>query len=78
MPNTKRVFTNTVEFGQCLYSALKGADCCIIMTEWDQFKKLRPKDYTGMMRVPNIVDARKLYNPADFKDLNFLAIGLGS
>ena len=48
------------------------------MIEWDQLKKLRPKDYMGMMRVPNIVDARKLYNPEDFKDVNFAAIGLGS
>ena len=48
------------------------------MTEWDQFKKLRPKDYTVMMRVPNIVDARKLYGPGDFKGVNFVAIGLGS
>jgi len=29
------------------------------------------------MRVPNIVDARKLYDPEDFKDVNFVAIGLG-
>jgi len=48
------------------------------MTEWDQFKKLGPKDYTGTMRTPNIVDARKLYHPEDFKDVNFLAAGLGS
>jgi len=48
------------------------------MAEWDQFKKLSPKDYTGMMLVPNIVDARKLYDPEDFKSVNLVAIGLGS
>jgi UDPglucose 6-dehydrogenase len=77
-PNAKKLFADSIEYAQDPHSALKGADCCIIMTEWDQFKKLRPKDYTGMMRVPNIVDARKLYDPEDFKSVNFVAIGLGS
>ena len=77
-PNAKKLFADSIEFAQDPHSALKGADCCIIMTEWDKFKKLRPKDYMGMMRVPNIVDARKLYDPEDFKSVNLVAIGLGS
>ena len=47
------------------------------MTEWDEFRKLKAKDYQSHMRVPNIVDARKLYDPEDFKDLNFVAMGRG-
>jgi len=52
-------------------------DYCITMTEWDEFRKLKAKDYQSHMRVPNIVDARKLYDPEDFKDLNFVAMGRG-
>ncbi len=77
IPNAKKVLSRKVEYAEDPYSAIKEADCSIIMTEWDEIRKLRPKDYTLHMRTPNIVDARKLYDPADFKDVNFEAIGLG-
>jgi UDPglucose 6-dehydrogenase len=47
------------------------------MTEWDQFKKLKPKDYKEHMRSPNIVDARRIYDPEEFKELGLEGIGLG-
>ncbi len=78
MPNTKKIFTNTIEFAPDPHSAIKGADCCIIMTEWDEFKKLKAKDYLAEMQTAKIVDARKLYNPEEFKRVNFRALGLGS
>ncbi len=78
IPNARQIFHDNIEYAQDPYSALKGADCCIIMTEWDEFKKLKARDYLAEMRVANIVDARKLYNPEDFKKVNFQGIGLGS
>jgi len=78
VPNAKKLLANSIEFAEDPYSALKGADCCIVMTEWDEFRKLKAKDYQTQMRLPNIVDARRLYDPEDFKDMNFLAVGLGS
>ncbi len=78
IPSAKKVLADSVEFAPDPYSALENTDCCIIMREWDQFKKLKVKDYLAEMRVANIVDARKLYNPEDFKKVNFQAIGLGS
>ena len=53
-------------------------DYCTTMTERNEFRKLKAKDYQSHMRVPNIVDTRKLYDPKDFKGVNFVAIGLGS
>ena len=78
VPNAKKLLANSIEFAEDPYSALKGADCCIVMTEWDEFRKLKAEDYQTQMRLPNIVDARRLYDPEDFKDMNFLAVGLGS
>ncbi len=77
MPNARQVLGDSVEFATDPRSAIKGADCCIIMTEWDQFRKLRAKDYAQLMRIPNLVDARRLYRPEDLEGLNFLGIGLG-
>jgi hypothetical protein len=48
------------------------------MTEWDELRKLKAKDYIAQMRQPILVDARRIYKPAEFKELKFAAIGLGS
>ncbi len=77
-PSAKKILADSVEFAQDPYSALENADCCIIMTEWEELKKLKTKDYLAEMRTPNIVDARKLYSPEDLRGLNLQAIGLGS
>ncbi len=77
IPNARRVFTEDVEFAEDPYSAIKGADCSIIMTESEEIRRIRPKDYAQHMKTPTIVDARKLYNPEDFRELNFTSIGLG-
>ncbi len=58
-------------------SCLKGADCCILMTEWDEFRRLRPSDYKSSMKAPNIVDACRIIKRDDFGEFNYLAVGLG-
>jgi UDP-glucose 6-dehydrogenase len=77
IPNTKRLLGHSVEYAEGPKSALRGTDCCIIMTEWDEFRKLRPNDYRQLMRDPSIVDARRLCNPSDLNQLNYVAIGVG-
>ena len=78
IPNARKLLGETVEFAEDERSAVKGADCSIIMTEWNQFRKLRAEDYLALMRTPNLIDARRLYNPEEYGALNFVAVGLGS
>jgi hypothetical protein len=40
------------------------------MTKWDQFRKLKAKDFQAYMNTPNIVDARRLYDPEEFRELS--------
>jgi UDPglucose 6-dehydrogenase len=77
IPNTKKTLSDQIDYAENAYSALKGADCAIIMTEWDQIRKLKPKDFQAYMKTPNLVDARRIYNPEDFSGLNYASIGLG-
>jgi len=78
MPNFAKIFGEGVELTPSYRSALKGSDCAIVMTEWDEFRKLRAKDYLDHMRSPNLIDARRIYDPEEFSELAFRAIGLGS
>src|SRR3989442_4492759 len=77
IPNTKKQLADQIGYADNPYSALKGADCAIILTEWDEFVKLKPKDFQACMKTPNIVDARRIYDPDTFSDLNYVAIGVG-
>ena len=57
---------------------LKNADCCILVTEWEEFKKLTPEDFIKNMKQPILIDGRRIYNPEIYgKKLKFTAIGLG-
>jgi hypothetical protein len=47
------------------------------MTEWDEIAKLKAKDFQAYMKTPNIVDARRICNPQEYRELNYVAIGLG-
>jgi len=43
-------------------SAATGADVIAVLTEWSEFAELAPVDFTGLVRSPNIVDARNILN----------------
>ena len=77
IPNTKKRLGTLIEYSDNAYSALKRADCAVIMTEWDQFRKLKPKDFQAFMKTPRVLDARRIYDPREFSELNYTAIGLG-
>ena len=77
IPNTKKQIQSQIDYAEDPQSTLKGADCAIIMTEWDQFQKLKPKDFQAFMSTPNIVDARRIYTSEEFRELNYAAIGVG-
>jgi UDPglucose 6-dehydrogenase len=77
IPNTKRHLSDQISYAENPQSALKGADCAIIMTEWDEFQELKPKDFRAYMKNPNVVDARRIYDAEGFRGLNYAAIGRG-
>ncbi|MFQ6068819.1 MAG: UDP-glucose dehydrogenase family protein, partial [Candidatus Bathyarchaeia archaeon] len=78
IPNAKSIFGNKIKYASSAIDCLKDADCCIIVTEWEEFKKLKPEDFTQNMRQPIMIDGRRIYNPEEFRQkLKFVAIGLG-
>lgn len=72
------IFGNKINYASSAINCLKGADCCIIVTEWNEFKNLKPEDFKQNMRQPILIDGRRIYNPTEYKkELKFVAIGLG-
>lgn len=78
IPTAKTIFVNEIEYASSVIECLKNADCCILVTEWDEFKKLKPEDFIQHMNQPILIDGRRIYNPEEFsKKIKFAAIGLG-
>ncbi len=79
MPIAKTIFKNKIQYASSAISCLKNADCAILVTEWDEFKKLTPEDFAKNMKQPILIDGRRIYNPETFsRKLKFNAIGLGN
>jgi len=76
--NAKALLGNRVQYERNVRNCLKDADCCIIVTEWDEYRTLRPQDFRSYMKNPAIVDGRRIYNPEAFKSVKFAAVGLGT
>jgi UDPglucose 6-dehydrogenase len=78
IPNAKTILKNKIQYATSAIACLKNADCCILVTEWEEFKKLKPEDFTKNMKQPILIDGRRIYNPEEFSQkMKFTAIGLG-
>lgn len=77
--NAQKIFHKSIAYAADKIECLRDADCCILVTEWDEFRSLSPKEFTKLMRTPVVIDGRRLYNPRRMIDsgVRFAAIGLG-
>jgi UDPglucose 6-dehydrogenase len=67
-----------LDYPPSISECLAGAHCCIVLTEWEQFKQLTPDDFIQVMATPAVIDARRIFDPQEFgKRLTFLAVGVG-
>ncbi|OGX45308.1 MAG: hypothetical protein A3I71_03730 [Omnitrophica WOR_2 bacterium RIFCSPLOWO2_02_FULL_63_16] len=66
-----------VTFCKSAYEAVRGADCLVLMTEWNEFKELEFTRIKKLMRQPLVVDGRNLYQSDTLQRLGFRYIGVG-
>jgi UDPglucose 6-dehydrogenase len=60
-----------VEFATSAYDAAKGADALVLVTEWNEFRRLDLARVRRVMRRRAIVDLRNVYDPAVVRRLGF-------
>lgn len=72
----KKIFRD-VEYHEDPYDTVKDADALIIVTEWNEFRNLDLKKIKELMKQPNIIDGRNIYEPEEMKKLGFDYIGIG-
>jgi UDPglucose 6-dehydrogenase len=77
MKVARGIFGSKVTFADGSYAALTGADCLVIVTEWNEF---REPDYGRMkklMRSPVIFDGRNVYIPDTIRAQGFTYFSMG-
>ncbi len=76
MNKAKKVLKKVI-FCKDAYSAAKGSDCLVIITEWNEFKEIDFKKLKKLLKQPLIIDGRNIYDPRELKKLGFKYIGMG-
>ncbi len=59
------------------YAPCEGASVLVVLTEWDEFRRLDFAKVAGLMETPNLVDARNLLDPAGLRRRGFTYTGIG-
>ena len=76
MPKAKTVLQN-VKFGKNPYETAKGADCLMILTEWDEFKNIDLSKIKKLLRHPIVIDGRNIFDPVKMGKLGFIYKSIG-
>jgi UDPglucose 6-dehydrogenase len=76
MDNAKRLLKDII-YCKDAYAVAKGADLLIVVTEWNEFRQLDLEKVKSLMKKPNLIDARNIYEPSKTKALGFVYNGVG-
>jgi UDPglucose 6-dehydrogenase len=59
------------------YAACEGAAVLVVLTEWDEFRRLDFAKVAELLTQPRVVDGRNLLDPAALRRLGFTYTGVG-
>ncbi len=77
LENAKHVFESSVEFAQSTKSCLRGAQCCIVATDWEEFRKIPPSIFKNEMRNPIIIDGCHVLDSKAFESSGVFVYEIG-
>ncbi len=70
---------DSIKYAGSASECIEKADCCVVATEWPEFKRLKPEDFLARMKRPIVIDGRRVYDheqEAFSRKLRYVAIGL--
>ena len=75
LKNTYAVFKDQIKYTEQIKDNLKDSDCAIVMTPWEEYKKLTEKDFLKM-KEPLIIDTRRILK-IDNNKIRHVGLGIG-
>ncbi len=68
--NYKKKYPTQIEYTNSPEEALKDADVCFIFTEWNEIKKVKPEEYSKLMKKALVYDGRNIYDISEMENAN--------
>ena len=77
MIEAKSFFQDKVVFAEDSENCIRGADVCVIITEWNEFRAISASKFSDLMNGNVVVDLRNIYSPYEMRGagLNYSSIG---
>jgi UDPglucose 6-dehydrogenase len=77
--NGKRILKaeKDIHFVSDAYETAKDADLLIVVTEWNEFKQLDLVKIKNLLKSPNLIDGRNIYDPEKAAALGLTYLGVG-
>jgi UDPglucose 6-dehydrogenase len=72
-----REFPHGVDIRPDAYAVCDGADCLVVLTEWEELRWLDFTKVRDLLAQPHIVDARNLLDPTALRRMGFSYVGIG-
>ncbi|MEH6630932.1 MAG: UDP-glucose/GDP-mannose dehydrogenase family protein [Halopseudomonas aestusnigri] len=66
-----------VAYGENAYEIMEGADALVIITEWNEFRRLDLERVKSLLSSPVMIDLRNIYNPDEMKEAGFEYMCIG-
>ncbi len=76
MENAKKVLKKVV-YSKDVYTMVKGCDCLVLLTEWEEFSRLDFARIVKLMKQPILFDGRNFYSHQNLERLGFEYYGIG-
>jgi len=76
MNNAKKIMPN-IEYCKNPYQVAENSDALVIITEWDDFKKLDLNKIKKLLKRPIVVDGRNIYDPKTMGKNGFIYQSIG-
>jgi UDPglucose 6-dehydrogenase len=76
MDNSRKLFP-TLNYATSMLDACSGADVVLLLTEWDEFRKMQPDEVAEVTRSKCIIDARNCLDPQAWRAAGWTYRGFG-
>lgn len=77
MESAKFIFGDKIKYCQNSYEALENADCLLLLTEWNEFRRPDFDKIKTLLKKPVIFDGRNQYDSKRLKEKGFEYICIG-
>lgn len=77
--NAKKIFPQNefLCYSTNYKNALQEAEAAILVTQWPEFTKITPQEVKELMKIPILIDGRRVFDKSSFEEVGVQYIGVG-